>query len=65
MDKKRLVELLTEAVEAEDRSYARYSRLAEECGDPELKVILTRLAKEELEHGRTIKRRLEIFKDYS
>ncbi len=63
MKKEELFEKMKLAIENEDRAYRLYKEIAEKSGDSELKVIFERIAREEKEHGETIRRRYDILKD--
>ena len=62
MNRETLFEKMKLAADQEYEAYQLYKEISEKSGDPELKVIFERIAKEEWEHREIIMKRYKILK---
>ncbi len=63
MDQKELFEKMKLAIEQEYEAYLMYKDIADNSGDPELKIIFERIADEEHQHRDVILKRYKIMKE--
>ncbi|MBI5633328.1 MAG: hypothetical protein HZA15_07625 [Nitrospirae bacterium] len=62
MDKQELFDKMKLAVDQEYEAYLMYKDIADNSGQPELKVIFERIASEEYQHREIILKRYRILK---